>query len=277
MLVVVGLVLCAIGVIVLLNEPSTPAPVQASQSWFQGWGVYEWLFRGVVPLLLIGSIYVLIVHKSSDLLKFTAGFIVVLIVVIGIGKGVSAAWAWAGSLFSGSSQSSPNTPSPGFANYSPKNANKPAAKNSPKNEVVAPIPMTNVTGIDGDPATSPDWILKFEGDIPVNQPSTVVGRAYGRVWIVITGMATLNPADGVNGPDGLNKIAGASYPLSGHRVFSAIGWYGSSTPEFVGQKNQLYSGTERELKLGPNEEPGQSGQGFRDNSGSWHYKVYVRK
>lgn len=137
--IVVGLILCVVGAIVF----STSDPVQVPHSWFQGWGVYEWLFRGIIPLLLLGSMYVLIVHKSSDLLKFTAGFIVVLIVVIGIGKGVGAVWTWAGSLFSGSSASSSNTPGPGFAKYSANsNSARPSAAAPTQPSKGKPVPQS---------------------------------------------------------------------------------------------------------------------------------------
>jgi len=112
-----------------------------------------------------------------------------------------------------------------------------------------------------------------EGLVDVAKSWTYVGKFQGRIVIVVSGTAILNPAKGPLGPEGIGTRADDTFPLPGQSAFCALARFGDHI-EKVGAYRELYFDSSTELFLGPNDEVGQEhGPGFKDNSGSWSYKV----
>jgi len=123
--VIGGLVVCGIGIVVLTDQSSS-----ASFSPFHGWGFSDWLIKVLLPILIAGGLYLLIVKHDSTLLKFTTVLVVIGIVVIGIGKGVSGAWYWLDQQFSSTPPAS-GVVQPGAVRANPQTPSQPVQTSAP--------------------------------------------------------------------------------------------------------------------------------------------------
>jgi hypothetical protein len=112
------------------------------------------------------------------------------------------------------------------------------------------------------------------GSIPVSKPFTDVGTYSGRIIIVMSGKAKLDSTREDFSPEGW--IAGGGAPgffaLPGAKMFSSIARVGGKIVP-VGNSIQLDLSVPTRIELGPNEEPGKDGLGYKDNGGTWSYEV----
>jgi hypothetical protein len=112
-----------------------------------------------------------------------------------------------------------------------------------------------------------------EGLVPVDKPWTLAGKFNGKLSVVLSGTATLDPAFPGTGPDGLDKLAPSFFTLPGERMFCALARHNGKI-EKVGVYKDILLESESELWLGPNEDASKrGGAGFDDNSGSWSYRI----
>jgi hypothetical protein len=131
------------------------------------------------------------------------------------------------------------------------------------------------SGLQAGEAKTPDgWKEVNRGLVPVNEKWTAVGSFKGRVLVIMWGKPTLSPKQGQMSPDGIDEITGPEYPLPGTRAFCSLAKINGQIVK-VGSYKELYFSSDTLLYLGPNDEPGKSGMGFSDNSGSWSYKICV--
>ena len=75
------------------------------------------------------------------------------------------------------------------------------------------------------------------------------------------------------GPEGLpNQLAANFFSLPNAPIYSAIGKVAGKKVHF-GNKKVLNLSSPTSIEIGPNDEPGLNGAGFKDNGGYWTYKV----
>jgi hypothetical protein len=123
------------------------------------------------------------------------------------------------------------------------------------------------------PSSGSTTQLLKEGDIPVTQQWTPVGKYKGKIIVSVSGQAKLDHTIPPLSPDGEAKIAPSFFTLPGEPIFCALAKYGDKV-ERIGAYKEIFLESETELFLGPNEDVGKhDGAGLDDNSGFWSYKI----
>jgi hypothetical protein len=148
------------------------------------------------------------------------------------------------------------------------------------------VPADAVQEISGKPADAGNaadygpevpegWKAVSTGQVDVKEQSTSVGQVSGKVLIQIWGSAVIDSTHGSSGPDGwIGKRAPEFFPLPDANLFAAIA-YADGKVLLVGSSKEFNFPAGTNLSLGPNDEAGQDGLGFKDNSGSWQYRICV--
>ena len=149
-----------------------------------------------------------------------------------------------------------------------------SAESTPKSSVATPTP--SVLAVSSAPSTSAGSPgLAKSGAISVTRPFTDVGTYTGKITIRMGGIAKLDSTRENFGPRGWTSGPPAPnfFALSGVPMFSALVKVGNNI-QYVGDSITLDLSSPTRIELGPNEEPGQDGLGFKDNGGVWTYEIY---
>lgn len=124
-------------------------------------------------------------------------------------------------------------------------------------------------------APQPQGKLVASGQISVAKRMTSIGTYSGKITVVVSGSATLDSTRENFGPTGWTAGGPAPnfFALPGATMFSAIAKI-KGKYQFVGESIELDLSTPTLIELGPNDEPGTDGLGYKDNGGYWSYQVY---
>lgn len=127
-----------------------------------------------------------------------------------------------------------------------------------------------------EPKTPDGYKEVARGEINVKNPFTDIGSFQGKILIQVWGKATIDSTQSPFTPRGwIGKRAANNFPLPNGPLFGAI-LKADDEILVVGDSNEFDFPQTTALSLGPNDETElQNGLGFKDNKGTWKYKVSI--
>jgi hypothetical protein len=127
----------------------------------------------------------------------------------------------------------------------------------------------------GEPVTPAGWKTVARGTVPVDRPWTNAGHFRGQLLVMVWGRAVLGEHNFTVDPEGSAGATGPEFPLPNDSPFCAL-LKANERISKVGRSRVFNFSSETQVFLGPNDEPGYLGEGFKDNHGQWYYKICTR-